>query len=615
MVLPSTQFFLQTSCWIPLYALLGAVFTIPWATGLIQRSGPRPAAYVNIFMSILAMGHGILAFWATLGQDTQPLLLHWLTVADFDLTFALKLSEVSVGAMGLVTLMTLLAQLYALGYMEKDWALARFFGLIGFFEAALSGLAISDSLFLTYALLELMTLSTYMLVGFWYAQPLVVGAARDAFLTKRVGDVLLLMGMLALSVYAGSLNFPDLYEWTETAQLSPMVSTLLGLALIAGPIGKCAQFPLHMWLDEAMEGPGPASILRNSVVVGAGAYVLIKLQPILILSPIASDVLVLLGTMTAIGASLVAIAQIDIKRALAHSTSAYLGFAFIAVGMQQTGFALMVLVAHGVAKALLFMSSSSIGLTINCQNLTEMGGLGQKMPLTMVSFVVGTAGLVGFLPLGGFWALRDGIHIFWYDQPWLVPVILGVNVLNALNLTRVYRLAFMGPSQAKTRRAPEVGWAMAVPMVSLVIITLLVPLVMLKLEVLPDWDLIELGATSTLIVSGLGGFALGGLVPLERADRRPLFRPYRIVQDMLSQDFYVFDFYKLTVVAAVRTMANVSAWIDRYVIDGAVNVAGVASLFAGQSLKYVGSGQSQTYFLTIILGMGLLGAALAWSLW
>lgn len=169
----------------------------------------------------------------------------------------------------------------------------------------MSGLAVSDSLLLSYCLLELLTLSTYLLVGFWYAQPLVVTAARDAFLTKRVGDILLLMGVVALSSLAGSLNFPDLYDWAETAQLSPTVSALLGLSLIAGPIGKCAQFPLHLWLDEAMEGPNPASILRNSVVVGCGAYVLIKLQPILILSPVASTALVALGSLTAIGASLV----------------------------------------------------------------------------------------------------------------------------------------------------------------------------------------------------------------------------------------------------------------------------------------------------------------------
>jgi NAD(P)H-quinone oxidoreductase subunit 5 len=542
-------------------------------------------------------------------------LFHWLSVADLDLTFAIQISEVSVGAMEIVTVLSLLAQFYTLGYLEKDWALARFFALIGFFEAALSGLAISDSLFLTYALLELLTLCTYMLVGFWYAQPLVVTAARDAFLTKRVGDVLLLMGMLSLSVYAGSLNFPDLYQWTETAQLSPLVSTLLGLALIAGPTGKCAQFPLHMWLDEAMEGPGPASILRNSVVVGAGAYVLIKLQPILILSPVASAVLVFLGTVTAIGASLVSIAQIDVKRALAHSTSAYLGFVFIAVGTQWTSFALMVLAAHGIAKALLFMSSSAVSLTTNCQDLTELGGLGNKMPVTKIAFMIGTAGLVGFLPLGGFWALLNGLDVYWYDQPWLVTVILLVNGLNALNLTRVYRLTFLGETRPKTRRAPEIGWAMAVPMISLTIITLLVPLMMQKLEVLPDWDLVNLGATGALIASGLVGFIVGGVIPLERVDRRSIFQLYRWLQELLAQDFYVFQFYKFTVVAAVAGLSRVSAWIDRYIVDGLVNVVGVASLFAGEGLKYSVSGQSQSYMLTIVVGLVSIGIALFWSFW
>ncbi len=615
MVVPPNQFLLQSSCWIPLYGIFGAILTLPWSIGIVRRSGPRPAAYFNILMTVLAMIHGGLAFQATLGQDTQQYLFHWLSVADLDLTFAIKISEVSVGAMELVTILSLLAQFYALGYLEKDWALARFFALIGFFEAALSGVAISNSLFLTYALLELLTLSTYLLVGFWYAQPLVVTAARDAFLTKRVGDVLLLMGMLSLSVYAGSLNFPDLYEWTETAQLSPLVSTLLGLALIAGPTGKCAQFPLHLWLDEAMEGPGPASILRNSVVVGAGAYVLITLQPILILSPVASAVLVILGTVTAIGASLVSIAQIDIKRALAHSTSAYLGFVFIAVGTQWTSFALMVLISHGIAKALLFMSSSAVSLTTNCQDLTELGGLGQKMPATKIAFVVGSAGLVGFLPLGGFWALLNGIDVYWYDRPWLVVVILLVNSLNALSLTRVYRLTFLGEVRPKTRRAPEIGWAMAVPMVSLTIITLLVPLVMQKLEVLPGWELVNLGATAALVLSGLVGFIVGGLIPLERVDRRSIFAAYRWLQELLAQDFYVFQFYKFTVVAAVALLSRVSAWIDRYIVDGLVNMVGFASLFAGEGLKYSASGQSQSYLLTILLGIGAIGIALFWSLW
>lgn len=604
------QFFLQTCWWIPCYGLVGAILTLPWSTGLIRQTGPRPAAYFNLLMTVISLIHGMLVFRAVLNQGSQSLIFHWLKAADLDLSFALDISPVSTGALELVTTLSLLAQIFSLGYMEKDWALARFFALMGFFEAAMSGLALSDSLFLSYALLEMLTLSTYLLVGFWYAQPLVVTAARDAFLTKRVGDVLLLMGVVTLASLAGSLNFPDLYEWAETAELSPTVSALLGLALIAGPTGKCAQFPLHLWLDEAMEGPNPASILRNSVVVACGAYILIKLQPILVLSPVASATLVVLGTMTALGASLVAIAQIDIKRALAHSTSAYLGFVFIAVGTQWTNFALYVLFAHAIAKALLFMSTGSIILTTATQDVTEMGGLWSKMPATTAAFVVGSAGLIGLLPLGGFWALREGINIYWYDTPWLVVVLLLVNLLTAINLTRLFRLVFLGQPQPKTRRAPEVPWTMAVPMVSLTIVTLLLPFMLQRLSLLPDWEYLNWKSAVLIILSGLIGCVVGATIYLNRTWARPIQIPLKFVQDLLAYDFYVEQLYKVTVVWAVSTASRVSAWFDRDVIDGFVNLVGVASIFSGDRLKYSVSGQSQLYLLTILIGISVFGALL-----
>lgn len=609
------QFLLQTSWWIPCYGLFGAIVTLPWSTGVIRRTGPRPAAYINLLMTVLAFIHGIAVFRATLACGSQSFLIEWFHAADLDLSLALDVSSISVGAVQLVTGLSLLAQFFALGYMEKDWALARFFSLMGFFEGAMSGLALSDSLFLTYALLEMLTLSTYLLVGFWYAQPLVVTAARDAFLTKRVGDVLLLMGVVALATMAGSLNFPDLYDWAETANLDPTVATLLGLALIAGPIGKCAQFPLHLWLDEAMEGPNPASILRNSVVVAGGAYVLIKLQPILILSPVTSTALVVLGSMTAVGASLVAIAQIDIKRALSHSTSAYLGLVFVAVGMQWTGFALMLLFTHAVAKALLFMSTGSIILTTSSQDVTEMGGLWSRMPATTTAFVVGAFGLVGLLPLGGFWALRQGMNVFWYDSPWLVVTLLAVNCLTALNLTRVFRLVFLGQPQAKTRRAPEVPWTMAVPMVSLTIVTLLVPMILQRLSLLPDWSYINPLAVALLLVSGAVGCGLGATIYLNRTWARPVQIPLKFVQDLLAYDFYIDQLYRVSVVWAVNILSRFSAWFDRYVVDGLVNFVGLASIFSGESLKYSISGQSQFYLLTILIGVSLLGVFLTFLVW
>lgn len=609
------QMLVETSWLLPVYGLFGVVLALPWSMGFIHRTGPRPAAYINIVMTLLAFVHGLLVFQAIWNQGSQELIFSWFKFADLHLELAFDISVLNLGALELITFLSLLAQVFALGYLEKDWALARFYSLMGFFEAAMSGLVLSGSLFLSYSLLEMLTLSTYLLVGFWYAQPLVVTAARDAFLTKRIGDVLLLMGVVALAAMAGSLNFNDLYEWVKTENLSPLVGTLLGLALIAGPIGKCAQFPLHLWLDEAMEGPNPASILRNSVVVTCGAYVLIRLQPIVVLSPVTLGVLIALGSLTAIGGSLVALAQIDLKRTLSYSTSAYLGMVFVAVGTEWPGVAITLLLTHAVAKALLFMGVGSIITTTTSQNLTEMGGLWSRMPATTLAFVIGSLGMVGILPLGCFWGLRMGVDFLSQSSPLLALVFLLVNGLTALNLTRVFRLVFLGQSQPKTRRAPEVPWPMAVPMVSLSIVTLLVPVTMARLSLLPPVEYLNLPVTALMVAFGVAGVALGAVIPLSKSLSRSRNRPVRILQDLLAYDFYTERLYANTVVAAVGGLSKLSNWFDRYVVDGLVNAVGLASLLGGESLKYSISGQSQLYLFTIMAGVGLIGVFMTWSLW
>lgn len=598
------QWIFDTVWFSPVYGLLGAIVTLPWSLGLIQRTGQRPAAYLNMLASLLAFLHSGAALLVGQEQLPQELMFHWLHVADLDLTLALHLSVPSLLALTTVNSFTLLAQLFALGYMEKDWSLARFYGLIGFFESALGGIALSDSLFLSYMLLEMLTLSTYLLVGFWYAQPLVVKAARDAFLTKRVGDVVFLMGVVALSGLGSGLTFPEIATWAATADLPPAVWTLLGLALIAGPIGKCAQFPLHLWLDEAMEGPNPASVLRNSIVVAAGAYVLIKLEPVLSRSPVALDALVILGAMTAIGTISMALAQIDMKRTLSHSTSAYLGLVFIAVGLQQPDVAFWLLFAHAVAKALLFMSAGAITITTSSQDITEMGGIGRRMPVTITSFVVGSLGLVGLFPLGMFW-----VFCRWFvTMPtWVLGLVLVINFLCALNLTRVFRLVFLGPVQPKTRRTPEVAWPMAVPMVAMIFITLLTPVVLRQWELSPVWGPWQRGEVLLLITSGALGIGAGAALELKRRGVRSAQRWWRLGEDFLAYDFYIEPVYQATVVQLVRVMSRLTAWVDRYLVDGLVHLVGVSTIFSGQLLKYSVSGKSQIYLLTILGGVVLVG--------
>ncbi len=609
----------DTAWLIPCYGLGGAILTLPWSLGWVTRTGPRPAAYLNLTMTVLSLSHSCYLLYSMWGLPPHEMTVTWFQAYDFNLSFALDVSMASAAVSVLVSGISLIAQVYGLGSMEMDYALARFYALMGFFEGAISGIALSDSLFLSYALLEMLTLSTYLLVGFWYVQPLVVAAARDAFWTKRVGDLFLLMGVVALSAITDSLNFSDLKVWAASPETrayfasNPQVATLLGLALIAGPTGKCAQVPLHLWIDEAMEGPNPASILRNSVVVGAGAYVLIKLQPVLALSPVVDGALVAIGSITAIGASLVAVAQIDAKRALCHSTSAYLGLVFIAVGLQQPDIAMGLLLSHGLAKSLLFMSLGSVMMTIFTKDLTEMGGLWSRMPVTMLAFVVGTLGLVAFVPLGGFGVLLQWQEAFWDKHYWAVIVALLVNAITAFGLMRVFSLMFLGYTKPKTRRSPEVSWQVALPMVSLLVVVLHTPLM------LPQWNpvrhlwlAVDTPAIMSLVGSSLAGFglgiwiyikqnyAVGSTVPLPPPVTRTIWQG---VQRFVADDLEVRALYKWTVVLVVRRGSDFLSWVDRHLVDGVVNFFGFASIFSGESLKYTSSGRSQQYILTILVGV------------
>ncbi|MEI6065141.1 MAG: NAD(P)H-quinone oxidoreductase subunit F [Pseudanabaena sp. ELA748] len=615
---------LETAWLLPCYGLLGAGLTLPWSLRIVRRTGPRPAVYLNMIMTVIALVHSCWLLTSVWGQPAQQLKFIWFQSFDLNIACSFEISMISAGASVMIATMSLISQVYGLGSLENDWAIARFCALIGFFEAAITGIAFSDSLFFSYALLEMLTLSTYLLVGFWYAQPLVVTAARDAFWTKRVGDLFLLMAVVTLANLTDSLNFSDLKTWADAPQTiayfaeHQQFGTLLGLALIAGPLGKCAQFPLHLWLDEAMEGPNPASILRNSVVVGAGAYVLIKFQPILSLFPVASVITVIIGTITAIGASLVAIAQIDMKRALSHSTSAYLGLVFIAVGMQQSDLALGLLFSHGISKSLLFLSSGAVMMTTMTQDLTEMGGIKTRMPATLIGFIVGSLGLVALIPFGGFWTLLRWEETFWNSDPWLIAIALLVNSITAFGLMRLFALVFLGPVQPKTRRAPEVAWQVALPLVSLTIITLLVPFLLPSWEFVDiDLDTVDIWGTVVLSASGILGFGLGAYIyvkPYETGSSVPMLpkvtrQAWKAVQDLLAYDLYVQGIYKYTVVLIVGGGSKVFAWVDRYLVDGSVNFLGFASIFSGESLKYTVTGRLQQYVLTIMVGLILIGFA------
>lgn len=609
-----SQMLLQSVWLIPCYSLLGAGLSVLWFPGITRRTGPRPAGYVNVVMTLLSFIHAAIALPATWEQPAQQIFIPWLKVAGLDLTIPIEISSLTVGAIVLVTGLNLLAQVFAIGYMEVDWGWGRLFSLMAVFETGMTALVLCNSLLFSYIILEILTLGTYLIVGIWFNQSLVVTGARDAFLTKRIGDLFLLMGVIALLPLAGTWNFDELAVWAQTANVDQGVITLVGLALIAGPMGKCAQFPLHLWLDEAMEGPVPASALRNSVVVSTGAWVLVKLEPVLSLSPAVQSVMVLIGAISAVGGSLIALAQIDIKRAFSYLVTAYMGLVFIAVGTRQTEAALLIVLTHALSTALLMLSSGAIVWNSVTQNVTQLGGLWSRRPVSGSALIVAGLGLIAFPPLGTFWAmlkLADGLQSS--NHYWLVSVVLVTNTLTAFGITRVFCLVFGGKPKQMSERSPEVHWPMALPMIVLSAFTLHLPLVLQNLALLPSWADVNIDMALLLIWSSIFGVSLSAVIYLGHSIQKPVRFPIKALQDLVAYDFYTPNLYRGSIVLSVAVISRLTSWIDKYLVDGLVNLFGIVTLFSGQSLKYSTSGQFQFYMLTILFGVTALGLFLSWS--
>ncbi|MDY6785628.1 MAG: NAD(P)H-quinone oxidoreductase subunit F [Cyanobacteriota bacterium] len=608
-----TYSFSQTVWLVPCYAILGALLSLPWSPGIIRRTGPRPAGYINAIASFLGLVHSSLALSEIWHKPAQYESFHWLKAANLDITLDLEISSVTVGALILVMALNFTAMIYAIGYMEMDWGWARFYSLLALFEAGMGTLVLCNSLFFSYVVLEILTLGTYLLIGLWFNQSLVVTGARDAFLTKRVGDLFLLMGVVALLPLAGTWNYQELGEWARTATVNPTVLTLITLALIAGPLGKCAQFPLHLWLDEAMEGPMPATILRNTVVVSTGAWVLIKLQPVFAISPVALTAMTWIGSATAVGAAAIAIAQIDVKRSLSYSVSAYMGLVFIAVGTQQDKTALILLLTYAIAMATLVMSVGGIVWNNITQDLTQYGGLWSRRPISGLCFLAGAASLVAFPPLGCFWTLSKMANTLWNTgHPALVGVMVVANSLTAFSVFRDFCLIFGGKPTPMTQRSPEALWPLVLPMTVGAGIALHLPLILIQLNLLPAWENIATPVTAVLVAAAIAGASAAAYIYLGNAIAKPVRLPLKGVQDFFAYDFYTAQLYRLTIVFAVGVVSSIIYWVDRFIVDGIVNLIGLATTFSGQTLRYNVSGQTQFYVLSILLGIGIFGITICW---
>jgi NAD(P)H-quinone oxidoreductase subunit 5 len=615
---------LQTAWLIPLYPLLAAVGSLAWSPGLISRTGPRPCGYLNLLMVSAAFVHSVLALTAlhsNVRAGTEALYRPvtfswtWLDTAGLHIGFDGLVTEPALVAMTVITGLHVLVQLYSIAYLEMDWGWPRFFGSLSLFEAGLCALVLTDSLFFSYVILELLTFGTYLIVGTWYNQPLVVKGARDAFLTKRIGDLILLAGLIALLPVAGTWNFHGLQAWaadlSNNGQPLPAGFPLILLALIAGPMGKCAQIPLHLWLDEAMESPLPSTVLRNSVVVVGGAWVLLRLEPLIELSPLVQTVLVVVGSTTALVASLIALAQIDVKRALSFLVSSWLGLLFLAVGLGGMSVADHLMLVYPLPMALMLMTIGAIVLTNVTQDLTQLGGLWSKRPLMGLAFLTGAAGLMALPPFGGFAALRELLSLTAASsQPQLLGgLVLVTNALISAGLIRMFGLIWGGKPSAFTTRSPEVLWLMALPTFVLMGLVLHMPQLLVingvfALSPLPGWG----AGALPLLLSTLVGGGLSAVFYLRPHPMAHLPAVLGGLQDWLAHDMQTERFYHRTVVGLVVALARFSAWCDGRLIDGFSGASGGAALAGARRLSLTTSGRSQAYAFTLVLGVLLMAA-------
>ncbi|MFN9693904.1 MAG: NAD(P)H-quinone oxidoreductase subunit F [Synechococcaceae cyanobacterium] len=612
----------QTAWLVPLYPLLASLLSFLWSPGLISRSGPRPCGYLNLLMVSVAFVHSTLALVALHSNSAagssaiyRPITFGWtwLETAGLRIGFDGLINEQALIAMTVITGIHMLVQIYSIAYLEMDWGWPRFFGSLSFFESGLCALVLTDSLFFSYVILELLTFGTYLIVGTWYNQPLVVKGARDAFLTKRIGDIILLAGLIALLPITHTWNFNGLQAWaadqTNNHLVLPAGFTLIVLALTAGPMGKCAQIPLHLWLDEAMEGPLPSTVLRNSVVVTGGAWVLLKLEPLISLSPVTQTVLVVVGGTSALVGSLIALAQIDIKRALSFLVSSWLGLLFVAVGLGGMEVADHMMLVYPLPMALMLMAVGAIMFTNITQDLTQLGGLWSRRPLMGIAFLSGAAGLVGLPPFGGFAALRELLVLAQSSSnPVLIIglVLISIALFSAC-LVRMFSLIWGGKPSTFTVRSAEGLWLMVLPTMFLTGLVLHLPQLLVHngvvaMNPIPGWGPMAI----PLLISTLSGGSFSAIYYLRPHQLAHLPSTLGGLQDWLAQDMQTERFYHRTIVGLVVLLARLSSWSDQRLVDGFSGATGGAALEGARRLSLTTSGRSQAYALTLVLGVLLM---------
>ncbi|MGA3029561.1 MAG: NADH-quinone oxidoreductase subunit L [Candidatus Limnocylindrales bacterium] len=638
---------------IPLLPLAGFAFTGLFGRAM-GRDSHRIAVWAVVASWVVAMVVAFGALTHTLGFGEAGAgikLWTWIPATGFQADMGFFVDALTACLLIVVTTIGMLVHIYSIGYMAHDPGKWRFFAYLNLFMFSMLMLVLADNFLLVFAGWELVGLCSYLLIGFWYPRRSAAEAAKKAFLVNRVGDMGFALGIMAVWTQLGTLNMQDVFH--KFGSIPHEWQIAIALLIFCGAVGKSAQFPLHVWLPDAMEGPTPVSaLIHAATMVNAGVYLVARCNPIFGAAPEVMVVVAAVGIFTAILAASIAFTQTDIKRVLAYSTLSQLGYMFASLGVGAWTAAIFHLMSHGFFKGLLFLDSGSVIHAVDGeQDMRKMGGLSRKIPITYATMLIGSVAISGVPPLAGFFS-KDEIlgGAFKNGFLWVWALGFAVAGMTAFYMFRLMGMTFWGPSHVDPEKEHHIHESP--PTMTRPLILLAIPAVFLGLVIgfppesglLHQWlapvfeatiaasgrteaayNFFGIDGVLAIVTTGLVAIAIVvawrlfgvempsiGLRAQPRPDRvRELSaRPGLAELYRGSSNKWWFDDlnHQIFVVWGGR-LAAAAFWFDRTIVDGTVNGIGVVTTGAGIRLRRVQTGRVQNYALGIALGLIAMAAA------
>ena len=558
-------------------ALAWLLLALPLLSAVVIYFGLRKSQNIAALLATGSAGTTLVLTCILLFASDRSVGFDWISIEGFSIEIGLLLDSFARRMMLVVTGVGVLVHVFSLAYMKDDAAKGRYFASLSMFMFSMTGIVLASNFIMMFIFWELVGLSSYLLIGHWYQKDSAADAAKKAFLTNRIGDFGFMIGILLLWSVVGSVNFEEIALWASGTPVTD--GTFLAIAVLcifAGAMGKSAQAPLHVWLPDAMEGPTPVSaLIHAATMVAAGVFMMtrlfLELEPVLVqVDPFAPTVIAWVGGITSLLAALMATQQDDIKKILAYSTLSQLGYMVMVVGLMEKEAGVFHLFTHAWFKALLFLGSGAIIYACHHrQNIWDMGGLFKKMPITAVTFLIGTLALCGFPLTAGFFSKEQVLEAAWHHNQPLFFIATGAAFLTTFYMLRLCFVVFFGKTRSKDAdHAKEVGLLMFAPLV-----------ILSALAIIAGWNPIA-GSLSPLhkdfhwhlgpaLFASLGSFIAGAVAAFIfywNKEKDPLAS--NAIAKIFKNKFYIDEFYLALVKWVQGGLATVIHFLDELFING-----------------------------------------------